>query len=71
MDRTQLKPDEIKEVASADPFTVIQNAKAEIHKKGGTAELPWLEELASRFELQCRAGYGSQVEVGSTQSSRS
>lgn len=70
MERTQLKPEEIKEVASADPFTVIANAKQEIHKNGGSSDLPWLEELSSRFELQCRAGYGATVDVGTPQPSR-
>lgn len=52
----------LREVASADPFTVIANAKKDLHD--GVEDSPWLTEQLSRFEMQCKAIYGSSVPAG-------
>lgn len=54
---------ELQQVKAADPFTVISKAKDDLHQ--GKRDSPWIEEGLSRFELQCKAGYGTNVPVGS------
>lgn len=59
----------LREVKSADPFTVIENAKHDL--QNGVEDSPWLTEQLSRFEMQCKAIYGSAVPAAGTSSSRS
>lgn len=51
--------EEIREAVKADPFTVIANAKKDLH--AGVQDSPWLSEALSRFELQAKSTYGASV----------
>lgn len=55
--------EQLREVKSADPFTVIENAKSDLHN--GVENSPWLTEQLSRFEMQTKAIYGSAVPASS------
>jgi hypothetical protein len=54
---------EMKQVKTADPFEVIATAQKRLHDLEESD--PWLNELLSRYEAQCKATFGAVIPAGS------